>query len=179
MEALTECYTNGTYTKVPEFLGFRRREASSRTFLEADCEHGLLLLRHALMEGLSSSYKVQQVAEGLVQRVAAIVQEDMECFRTDSAGDSTVNEDLSQLPQWLPPLSCTRCATSLLHCAAIAGPAVVRGLQRCSSTDSWHPEVQRHPRAIIQARKRRLPVQCAWCAGVVAGSSPGKPYSRC
>ena len=179
MEAVSECYTNGTYAKVPEFLGFQRREASSRTFLEADCEHGLLLLRQALTEGLSVTTKVVQAAEDIVQRVAAIAHDDAACFRTDSAHDCAVDEDLSQLPQWLPPLSCTRCATSLLHCAAIAGPAVVRGLQRCSSTDSWHPEVQRHPRAIIQARKRRLPVQCAWCAGVVAGSSPGKPYSRC
>lgn len=115
VEAITECYTNGTYTKVPEFLGFRRREASSRTFLEADCEHGLLMMRQALIEGLSMTTKVQQAADGIVQRVAGIVSDDIECFRRDSAHESAVNEDLSQLPQWLPPLSCTRCAPTPLY----------------------------------------------------------------
>lgn len=116
-EAITDCYTNGTYTKVPEFLGFRRREASSRTFLEADCEHGLLLMRQALIEGLSVTTKVQQAADGIVQRVAGIVADEIDCFRTDSAHDSAVNEDLSQLPQWLPPVSCTRCvAPTPLQC---------------------------------------------------------------
>jgi hypothetical protein len=110
-EAITECYTNGTYTKVLEFLGFQRREAASRTFLEADCESGLLRVRLALTEGLSLTTKVQQAAEEIVQRVAAVLDSDVECFRTDSAHDCAVNDDLSQLPQWLPPLSCTRCAS--------------------------------------------------------------------
>ena len=118
VEAVSECYTNGTYAKVPEFLGFQRREASSRTFLEADCEHGLLLLRQALTEGLSVTTKVVQAAEDIVQRVAAIAHDDAACFRTDSAHDSAVNEDLSQLPQWLPPIACARCEAPAAVAAA-------------------------------------------------------------
>ena len=98
--------------QVPEFLAFRRRAARSRTFLEVTCEQGLLMMRTAFREGLAKTTKVQQAAKEIHQRVKFVVVEYNDVFRTQeshcSAEDSTTNEDLSQLPQWLPPVACTR-----------------------------------------------------------------------
>ena len=107
-----------TDMQVPEFLAFRRRAARSRTFLEATCEQGLLQLRTALIGGLAVTTKVQQAAKEIHQRVKRVVVDDNECFHTKAGHcapqDSTTNEDLSQLPQWLPPVACTRYSALLL-----------------------------------------------------------------
>ena len=46
---LGECYTNATFSKVLEFVLFKRREAASLTFLEARTELALLSLRHGAL----------------------------------------------------------------------------------------------------------------------------------
>jgi hypothetical protein len=113
LEALVECYAHGTYSKVPEFLAFQRRALQSRTYIEANAEHVLLLLRVAVLDGLLSSTRLGPAADAVRRHVQATLQdcsESLAALAESSLDSCFVNEDLSLLPRWLPPHAGIRCA---------------------------------------------------------------------
>lgn len=53
-DAMAECYVNGTYAKVPEFLLFQQRGTRSVTYLEVQAEATLCRLRNAAADAATA-----------------------------------------------------------------------------------------------------------------------------
>jgi len=93
-DALADCYANSTFSKVLEFTAFQRREGGSLTFTEAAAEAALLALRRATLGGAALSDA--QSAIGAAMRSAPLEA-------AAAVPARFVNDDLQQLPVWLPP----------------------------------------------------------------------------
>ena len=122
--AIAECYVNGTYSKLFEFLDFHRRGSLSITFWDACTEAALSAARSAAARELARNTKVEASAA----RLAPVMLESAsEAARRSIRNEHTINEDLAQLPRWLPPMPGNWCAPvqAALCCSCHANTSVL------------------------------------------------------
>jgi hypothetical protein len=109
-EMITECYTNGTYSKVPEFLEFWRRGRDSITYLEIQTESCLLYSRMATQDCLITTGKLAKAAEGIKRAMQEQISElDDDDPMMPPGSELYTNDDLGHRPRWLPPHGGLRC----------------------------------------------------------------------
>jgi hypothetical protein len=97
--AVADCYTNGTFSKVLEFRDFLRRGQASVSLVDAHIESVLAAVRSIGIPG-GLVVKGASSASDLLGALWAALEpaQRVQPFRC-----LTINSDLSQLPHWLPP----------------------------------------------------------------------------
>ena len=130
--AIAECYVNGTYSKLFEFLDFHRRGSLSITFWDACTEAALCAARSAAARELARNTKVETSAA----RLAPVMLESVsEAARRSIRHEHTINDDLAQLPRWLPPMPGTWCApVQAVLCCHANTPVLLRHMRQHRET---------------------------------------------
>ena len=114
--AIAECYTNGTFSKVLAFLRFHRRGRDSLTFCDVAAESALRGAHDAATAAMAPADKLATVAAKVQRGVWSECEELllMPHARAPPA-QPPFNEDLGQLPRWLPPYEGSWCVCVELY----------------------------------------------------------------
>lgn len=104
--AVADCYTNGTFSKVLEFRCFHRRGRDSVSYRDAETEAVLMAARRQGPDANGAQRALRSASEVQAQMWSALQGLDGRI----ALAHRSINSDLSQLPTWLPPPTSSGCA---------------------------------------------------------------------
>ena len=135
--AVADCYTNGTFSKVLEFRRFHRRGRDSVSYRDAGTEAALMSARRLGPDGVQSALRL--ASEVQAQAWSAL----QELNGRPELTSHSINSDISQLPPWLPPPTSSGYALLTLCCA-----------RRVSARPAVHLTCLLRPACVLASRSR-------------------------